>query len=62
QGVRLRGIGKHSLWEIAIKPSKKKVLALCKRLGVEVKNLNGREQNVPSAVNHYSEVFALSLS
>jgi len=32
--------------KLLIKPSKKKVLAFCKRLGEEVKNLNGVEQEV----------------
>ncbi|QNP30176.1 group II intron reverse transcriptase/maturase [Cylindrospermopsis curvispora] len=37
---------KHYDGKLLIKPSKKKVLALCKRLGMEVKSLNGREQEV----------------
>jgi RNA-directed DNA polymerase len=37
---------RHYDGKLLIKPSKKKVLAFCKRLGEEVKNLNGAEQEV----------------
>lgn len=37
---------RHYNGKLLIKPSKKKVLAFCKRLGQEIKNLNGVEQEV----------------
>jgi RNA-directed DNA polymerase len=37
---------RHYDGKLLIKPSKKKVLAFCKRLGEEIKNLNGVEQEV----------------
>jgi len=37
---------RHYDGKLLIKPSKKKVLAFCKRLGKEIKNLNGVEQEV----------------
>jgi RNA-directed DNA polymerase len=37
---------RHYDGKLLIKPSKKKVLAFCKRLGEETKNLNGAEQEV----------------
>lgn len=37
---------RHYEGKLLIKPSKKKVLAFCKRLGEEIKNLNGVEQEV----------------
>lgn len=37
---------RHYDGKLLIKPSKKKVLAFCKRVGKEVKNLNGTEQEV----------------
>ena len=37
---------RHYDGKLLIKPSKKKVLAFCKRIGEEVKNLNGAEQEV----------------
>ena len=37
---------RHYDGKLLIKPSKKKVLAFCKRIGEEVRNLNGAEQEV----------------
>jgi RNA-directed DNA polymerase len=37
---------RHYDGKLLIKPSKKKVLAFCKRLGEEIKNLNGAKQEV----------------
>jgi RNA-directed DNA polymerase len=37
---------RHYDGKLLIKPSKKKVLTFCKRLGKEIKNLNGVEQEV----------------